>query len=129
MLSNLVKLFVIIIIKNVSFINQNAFRYRPAARYDFIWSAGLFDYFSDKLFVRLLNCMYSILNTAGELIIGNFSPANPSRGMMEVFAKWYLHHRDQAELSSLAIRAGVEEDMIDVRSEKLGVNLFLHLKK
>lgn len=115
--------------KNVSFINKNAFRYRPATRYDLIWSAGLFDYFSDKLFVRLLNRMYSILNTGGELIIGNFSPANPSRGMMEVFAQWYLHHRDQAELSSLAIRAGVEEDKIDVRSEKLGVNLFLHLKK
>lgn len=114
---------------NVGFINQNAFRFRPEIKYDLIWSAGLFDYFSDKLFVRLLNRMYAILNKGGELVIGNFSPANPSRGMMEVFAQWYLHHRDKSELKQLAIKAGVEENKIDVRSEDLGVNLFLHIKK
>ncbi len=115
--------------KDITFINKNAFRFKPTIKYDLIWSAGLFDYFSDKLFVRLLNRMYSILNNDGELIIGNFSPANPSRGMMEVFAQWYLHHRNESELKNLAIKAGVKEDKIDVRSESLGVNLFLHLKK
>lgn len=115
--------------KNVNFINQNAFKYRPDKEYDLIWSAGLFDYFSDKLFVRLLNRMYVLLAEKGEIIVGNFSTDNPSRAMMETFAQWYLHHRSEAELINLAINAGIPEDKIVVRSEELGVNLFLHAKK
>ncbi|MEH6456221.1 MAG: class I SAM-dependent methyltransferase [Cocleimonas sp.] len=115
--------------KNVSFINKNAFRYNPDKEYDLIWSAGLFDYFSDKLFVRLLNRMYTLLSVDGELIIGNFSTTNPSRRMMETYAQWYLNHRSEEELIELAIKAGISEDKLEVRSEELGINLFLHAKK
>jgi len=113
----------------ISFINKNIFRYSLEKDYSLIWSAGLFDYLSDKLFVRLLKRMYANLRNDGEMIIGNFSTANPSRGLMELFAQWYLYHRDEKELLKLATKAGISEDLIDIRSEKLGINLFLHLKK
>jgi len=113
----------------VSFIEKNVFRFRAEYEYDLVWSAGLFDYFSDKLFVRLLNRMYGLLSDNGEMVIGNFSTENPSRAMMEVFAQWYLHHRDKELLKDLAIRAGISSSKITVRSEELGVNLFLHIKK
>ena len=116
-------------IDSITFINRNAFRYRPDKEYDLIWSAGLFDYFTDKLFIRLLSNMYNLLSKNGTLIIGNFSNYNPSRGAMEIFGQWYLHHRSEDELIALALLGGVPEDKINVFSEEIGVNLFLHLEK
>lgn len=113
----------------IEFIHKNAFRYKTLKRYDLIWSAGLFDYFSDKLFVRLTNRMYQLLEEGGELVIGNFSDENPSRGLMEVILQWYLHHRSESKLIELALLAGVKEKNIKVKSEQTGVNLFLHLKR
>jgi len=113
----------------VSFINQNAFRFRPERQYDLIWSAGMFDYFSDKLFIRLLNRMYALVNEGGELVVGNFSSYNPSQNVMEVFTQWYLHHRSEETLIELALQAGVNKKNISVKSEDRKVNLFLHLQK
>ncbi len=114
---------------NIRFINKNAFLYKPEYKYNLIWSAGLFDYFSDKLFVRLTNRMYKILEDDGELVIGNFSTSNPGREEMEVFGQWYLHHRNEEKLINLAIKAGINKKNISVNKENTGVNLFLHLKK
>ncbi len=114
---------------NIQFIHRNAFRYSTPTRYDLIWSAGLFDYFSDKLFVRLVNRMYALLSEGGELVVGNFSTNNSSRAVMEVVCQWYLHHRNEDELMSLAIKAGVPSDKIVINSEKTGVNLFMHMSK
>lgn len=116
-------------IDSITFINKNAFRYKPDYKYEFIWSAGLFDYFSDKLFVRLLNRTYNLVADGGTLAIGNFSDNNPSRGVMEIFGQWYLHHRSKDTLVGLALKAGVPGNKIEVFSEETGVNLFLHLQK
>ncbi len=116
-------------INRIHFINKNAFRYSPQKKYHLIWSAGLFDYFSDKLFIRLTNRMYKLLEKGGELVVGNFSTNNPSRGLMEVMLQWYLHHRDEKMLMELAIKAGVPSDKIRVSAEQTGVNLFLHMSK
>lgn len=114
---------------NVNFINRNVFRYKPEKKYNLIWSAGLFDYFSDKLFIRLVKIMYAYLETDGELVIGNFSDKNPGREEMEVYGRWYLNHRNEKTLMELALQAGVGQYKISVKSEETGVNLFLHLKK
>jgi len=116
-------------IENISFINKNVFRFKPEYKYEMIWSAGLFDYFSDKLFIRLLNRTYDLVKTGGELVIGNFSTFNPSRAVMEVFGQWYLYHRDGEKLVELALLAGIPENLIEVKQEDEGVNLFLHIKK
>ncbi len=116
-------------IDSITFINKNAFRYKPDYKYDFIWSAGLFDYFSDKLFVRLLNRIYNLVLDEGVMVIGNFSNNNPSRGVMEIFGQWYLHHRSKKKLIELAKKAGIMDSKITVFSEETGVNLFLHLEK
>ncbi len=116
-------------IDSISFIKQNVFKFKSDNKYDLIWSAGLFDYFNDKLFIRLINRYYNLLKSDGELIIGNFSVENPSRGLMEVLCKWYLNHRSEGQLIGLALAAGVHKDNIKVLSEATGINLFLHLKK
>ncbi len=115
--------------ENIQFIHRNAFRYSTTTRYNLIWSAGLFDYFSDKLFVRLVNRMYALLAEEGELVVGNFSPDNTSKGFMEILCKWYLHHRDEEHLTKLAIQAGIPSNKIVINSEQTGTNLFMHMRK
>ncbi len=116
-------------IDHITFINKNALKFDPGYKYDLIWSAGLFDYFNDRIFVRLVRRIYALLKTGGELVIGNFSPDNPSREVMEVYGQWFLHHRSKETLTDLGIGAGVPENLINVSQEEVGVNLFLHLRK
>jgi len=114
---------------HITFIKQNVLRFKPGYQYELIWSAGLFDYFNDKIFIRLVNRIYALVKSGGELVIGNFSTYNPSREIMEVYGQWYLHHRSEETLVELAVKAGVPRDLISVSQEEVGVNLFLHLRK
>jgi SAM-dependent methyltransferase len=114
---------------HIEFINKNALTFNPNYKYELIWSAGLFDYFNDKIFVRLVRRIYALVKNGGELVIGNFSTYNPSRVFMEVYGQWFLHHRNEETLIELAIKAGVPRELIKVSKEEIGVNLFLHLKK
>ena len=112
----------------VLFHHKNIFRFKSPKQYDLIWSAGLFDYLTDKQFMVLLKHLYKMLNTDGEMIVGNFSTNNPTRPYME-FAEWYLHHRDKEHLILLAEMAGFSNDSIYAGEEAEGVNLFLHIQK
>jgi len=116
-------------IDKINFINKNAFRFKAEKEYNLIWSAGLFDYFSDKLFIRLVNRMYQLVASGGELVIGNFSYANSSKNLMETFGQWYLNHRSGSLLIELAMQAGVPKSKIYVDEESTGVNLFIHMEK
>ena len=64
----------------------------------------------------------------GELVIGNFSRANPSRSYMELVGEWNLHHRSEDQLRELALQAGADADQLSVGREPENVNLFLHLR-
>ncbi len=113
---------------NINFVNVNVFRYKPCGKYDVIWSAGLFDYFSDKAFIMVLQRMKLWLKPGGTIIIGNFNEKhNPSRDYMEIFGEWFLIHRTESQLKKLAILAGFRMSQITVSSEKERVNLFLHI--
>ena len=115
-------------IRRVTFVQTNALCFQSTDRYDIIWSGGLFDYFEDRLFIVTLKHLLRLFAANGECIIGNFSTVNPTRPYMEL-GEWYLHHRTAEDLRTFAIRAGARPEMIDVRSEPLGVNLFLHIRK
>ncbi len=109
---------------NITFHVKNALRFQSTTKYDLIWSAGLFDYFDDKVFVHLLKKLGSMLEGGGEIVIGNFSTMNPSKSYMEVF-EWHLHHRSPNTLKYLAKSAGFTN--ITIGKEPEGVNLFLHI--
>ena len=96
----------------------------PELKYDLIWSAGLFDYFDDDKFQRLLERFTKYIKPDGRLIIGNFSPVNNSKAYME-YGNWYLNHRSEDELLTLANR--FEHLSSEVDFEPLKVNLFLKL--
>lgn len=112
----------------VEFHTENAFYFSSQHTFDLVWSAGLFDYLNDRAFKLLIKKLLKFLGEEGELVIGNFSPSNPSRDYME-FGNWYLNYRSIDALTNLAKEIGVPEEKISVQSEPLGVNLFLHISK
>lgn len=115
-------------VSNVVFERANILRFKPPTSYSLIWSAGLFDYFDDRTFARILQRYIPALLPGGRIAIGNFSTANPSRGYMEAIARWQLYHRSDEQLEDLAKSAVGELDcQIHVESEPTGVNRFLHI--
>lgn len=113
--------------EEINFIEKNIFRYETDKKFDVVWSAGLFDYFNDSVFVKIVRRFVSWTKPGGEVIIGNFSTCNPTRAFMELFGDWYLQHRSEEHLIQLAMLAGVNEKNIKVEKEPEGVNLFLHI--
>jgi extracellular factor (EF) 3-hydroxypalmitic acid methyl ester biosynthesis protein len=113
--------------EQIEFIHQNIFRFNTNEKFDMVWSAGLFDYFNDAIFVKLIRKFVGWTKSGGEIIIGNFSNQNPSRSYMELIGDWFLQHRSEEDLVQLALAAGVSKENIRVGAEMEGVNLFLHI--
>ena len=111
----------------VRFITGNALAFKPDKQYHFIWSAGLFDYFPDAVFRRLLRRLLPAVAPGGQLVIGNFSEANPNRGLMHLL-DWELHYRSPDRLVDLAVRCGVPRERVSIGREPEGINLFLHIQ-
>jgi len=113
-------------INKVNFINKNIFRFTPEKTYDIIWSAGLFDYFDDKIFIKILKRLIDS-NPNSKIVVGNFDASNHNLPYMEIIGEWYLNYRTPEQLRNLAIAAGANADTIKIESESQGVNLFLHI--
>lgn len=111
----------------MAFEQGNALRLRLHKAYDLIWSAGLFDYLSNYWFKTLATRYIRFIEPHGELVIGNFSPNNPTRAGMELLCQWYLKYRDAEKLRQLATAAGAADTAIRVEQEPQGVNLFLRI--
>lgn len=113
----------------VRFACENVVRYSSTSQFDLVWSAGLFDYFSDRLFVRVARRLFESVRPGGELVIGNFGPDNPSRAYMELLGRWELKHRSASQLLALASEAGATDGQARVEWEPEGINLFLRVSK
>ncbi len=109
----------------VTFIQQNIFRFIPSEKYHLVWSAGLFDYFDDTTFTKILSRFID----QPYIIIGNFSDVNPTSGYMELIGEWYLHHRSPSRLIGLAVNAGFVADHIHIAHEPTEINLFLQIQR
>ena len=100
----------------VSFLQQSAFESIDGGPFDLIYSAGL------------IRRLWKKLRSGGRLLIGNFSPENPSRAYME-FGGWKLIHRTEDELMELMRRGTGGGGDITCASEPLGINLFAEAAK
>ncbi len=112
----------------VSFHNKNILRFNTPKQYDLVWSAGLFDYFNDDIFKRLITRFLNNVKAGGELVVGNFCSTNPDIDYMELL-DWVLYHRNEADLIKLAMACGVPRNKISIEQEQEGVNLFMRIKK
>jgi hypothetical protein len=66
--------------------------------FDFIYSAGLYDYLPDAMASRLTNQLISMLKPGGRLLIANFLHGCYGRGYLEAFMDWRLLYRSSEEL-------------------------------
>lgn len=73
----------------------------PEVGYDFIYSAGLFDYLADKTASRLIKRLFNSLNPGGVLLVTNFVPNIPDIGFMESYMDWHLIYRTADDLERL----------------------------
>jgi len=96
-------------------------------KFHFIYSMGLFDYLNTPVGKVVMESLYRLLDQGGELIIGNFHVANPSRNFMEYWGDWYLIHRTENELRNLLPDADSAE--VDIIFEDTRSQMFLHAKK
>lgn len=94
-----------------------------------IYSAGLFDYLSERSFTALLGALYSAVAPGGQMLIGNVDVSNPTRYFMEYFAEWFLVHRTRSQLLDQARLLRPAPMAARVEAEPLGVNLFLVVEK
>lgn len=94
-----------------------------AADYDFIYCAGLYDYLSDKVCLKLLKLFYKKINSGGKILVTNVHPDNESKYVMEHIVEWYLVYRDEKDMLQLGESVGPSE----IFSDATGLNVFLEV--
>jgi extracellular factor (EF) 3-hydroxypalmitic acid methyl ester biosynthesis protein len=93
--------------------------------YDFIYCAGLFDYFSQKACSRVLKLFHALVKPGCWVLSTNVHKDNPAQASMEYLAEWHLVYRNEKDMQDL-IPADWEQN---VYCDKTGVNVFLEYKK
>ena len=89
--------------------------------YDLIYSAGLFDYFSDPVAMRAAKALAAATTSKGTLVIGNFNITSPNWfGMLSLF-DWHLILRGEGDLTRIFSVPGFR---MRVEAEEENVNLF-----
>lgn len=93
--------------------------------YDFVYCAGLFDYFPDHVCRNLLKLYWQWVKPGGLLVATNVHPDNPNRFGMEHLLEWYLIYRDEAAMKRIAPPGSNPHVALD----ETGVNVFLEVRK
>ena len=96
--------------------------------HDMVYCAGLFDYLTDSVCLRLMNVFYDMLAPGGLLVVTNVDRANPIRHWLGDVLDWHLIYRDAADMKSLKPERA-EVDEATVCADFTGVNLFLEVRK
>ena len=94
--------------------------------FDLIYSAGLFDYFSDPVAQLGARALYNHLKPGGQLVIGNFDRTAPNQFGMRLALDWSLINRSRDDLKRLFGDLGGD---LSVEQEPEGVNLFCVIRK
>lgn len=94
--------------------------------FDLIYSAGLFDYFTEPVAIMAAKRLYEALNPGGTLIIGNFNVTNPNQMTMDMGFDWRLIYRSRETLQKMFAGIGAS---FDIEEEQQGINLFCIIRK
>lgn len=116
---------------NVNYFLENALRIagsrnineRIYAKYDVIYSMGLFDYLNYKISVRLIQNLRKLLKKDGVLIVADVRNKylNPSVFYMEWAGDWNLIYRNDQEFKQIFIDSGFKVVDLEQRFEEQGI--------
>ncbi len=117
-------------------VRENLFRLaQPGRSHDalrevnFLICSGLFDYLDQVAAAAMLSHFWGAIRPAGQALVFNFAPHNPSRAYMEWIGNWYLTYRTEAQLRDVAARAGIPRGCVTVAAEASGVDLYWHVRR
>ncbi|WP_338844952.1 class I SAM-dependent methyltransferase [Massilia sp. W12] len=96
-----------------------------AREFDAVYCAGLFDYLSDKVCLKLMQYFSMRARSGASLLITNVHTDNPQKSSMEHLLEWYLIYRDEARMCGL-FPDGVGRPKLWVDST--GVNVFAEVQ-
>ncbi len=99
-----------------------------APQYDLVYCAGLFDYLSDQVCLRLMNIFYEMIRPGGLLLATNVDVSNPLRNGMEHLLDWHLIYRTSHQARGLKPDKAAHDDFC-VKSDITGVNIFIEVRK
>lgn len=94
--------------------------------YDLVYSAGLFDYFSDPVAQIAAQKLMNAVAPGGRLTIGNFDVSNPTRFLMELVLDWQLLYRSEEDMKRLFSQI---PGQMTIEREGMGINLFCVIRK
>ncbi|HXH31906.1 MAG TPA: hypothetical protein VNJ01_13940 [Bacteriovoracaceae bacterium] len=94
--------------------------------YDLIYSAGLFDYFTDQVATLAATTLFNSLEEGSNLVIGNFDVSAPTRFGMSMVFDWNLIYRSNEDLLRIFNVPGAQ---LSIEKEECGVNLFCNISK
>jgi extracellular factor (EF) 3-hydroxypalmitic acid methyl ester biosynthesis protein len=101
---------------------------RSGEGYDLIYSSGLYDYLNDRMCIALNTQLFGLLRPGGMLVVTNFTPSNPIRGVMEFMFEWFLIHRDAPQMAGIS-PTNADPDDCRVYVEDTACNAFLQARK
>lgn len=115
--------------KSVQQVVKDGTRVAPnSPHYDLVYCAGLFDYLSDQVCLRLMNIFYESVKPGGLLLVTNVDVYNPLRNTMETLLDWHLIYRTSQQARKL-IPEKAHPDDFSVKSDITGVNIFIEVRK
>lgn len=77
--------------------------------FDFVYSAGLYDYLNEETAIAVTEAMFRSLRPGGRLLVANFAPELRDIGFMEAIMDWRLIYRDEEGLTRLARGIPIED--------------------
>jgi extracellular factor (EF) 3-hydroxypalmitic acid methyl ester biosynthesis protein len=95
--------------------------------YQLIYTMGLFDYLTEPVAKAVGKKLLGLLNPGGELIVGNFHVANPTRTYMEYWMDWVLYYRTLDEMVALFADLPGVKSLVEF--EESGSQMFLRVRK
>lgn len=105
------------------FVKANVLKYEPAWGYDIVYSGGLFDYFNDKLFRRMLR--RTMLYNPKFIMIGNIEQSEYTKAFIGCLG-WKLFDRTRWDLLQLTV--GIfEPEQVEVHTDFTGHQHFLQV--
>jgi extracellular factor (EF) 3-hydroxypalmitic acid methyl ester biosynthesis protein len=94
---------------------------------DLIYSAGLFDYFSDRTCQVLTRRLYEVLRPGGVLLLGNMKFGTDMLWPLELIADWSLRYRSAESI--LSWTEGLAGAEISLRTEATGYDYLVSVRK
>jgi len=75
--------------------------YNSEREFDAVYCAGLFDYLSDKVCLRLTTHFAARTHLGGSLLVTNVHSNNPEKFSMSHILEWHLVYRDEVKMTEI----------------------------